>query len=133
MNSYFFEIVERSSDRYSWVLVIYRKGRRRVIARAYRDYRSPGKAARAAQALQKVVGDAEIVCAFPQAPDHTFQILRDVLPLVVGSVESAEDFRWQPPQSSVIPEQLSQPAAPDRHPGRPAGRRCPRTRWRGRR
>ncbi|WP_446220315.1 hypothetical protein [Micromonospora sp. IBHARD004] len=101
MNSYFLEIIERASDRYSWVLVLYRDGQRRVIARAYRDYRSLRKAARAAEALQKAVGSAEIVYAFPPTPDYTFQILRDVLPLPVGSAESTEDQRSQPPQSSV--------------------------------
>ncbi|SIS00746.1 hypothetical protein [Micromonospora avicenniae] len=101
MNSYFFEIIERASDRYSWILVLHREGRRQVIARAYRDYRSPRKAARAAEALQKAVGGAEIVYAYPPTPDYSFQILRDVLPLPVGSAKSAEGHLSQSPQSSI--------------------------------
>src|SRR4051812_25142888 len=88
VNSYFFEIVERAFDRFSWILVVYRKGRRRVIARASRDYRTPRKAARAARRLKRIVGDAPIVFAVAPAPDFTFEVLRDVLPLPVGSPES---------------------------------------------
>ena len=78
---FFFEIVERPYDRYSWILVEYRRDRRRVIARTNRDYRSPRKAYRAAQRLQRAIEDAEIVDAFSRTRDYRFEVLEDVLPL----------------------------------------------------
>jgi hypothetical protein len=103
VNSYFFEIVERAFDRYSWILVVYQSGRRRVIARANRDFRSARKAAKAAEGLKAIVKGAQIVRAFPTAPDHSFQILRDVLPLPVGSPGTGGDFRSPPPEAVATP------------------------------
>ena len=93
---FFFEIVERPYDRYSWILVEYRRDRRRVIARTNRDYRSPRKAYRAAQRLQRAIEDAEIVDAFSRTRDYRFEVLEDVLPLPVGSAEDVEHGRARP-------------------------------------
>jgi predicted dinucleotide-binding enzyme len=82
---YFFEIVESAYDRYSWVLVTYRRGRRRIVARSNRDFGSPRRATRSARALQKAVAGARIVHAFPTPPKYTFKVVRDVLSLPVGS------------------------------------------------
>jgi hypothetical protein len=95
MNTYFFEIVKRAFDRYTWVLVVYCRGRRRVIARSNRDYRSPGKARRAVERLQGAMGKAEIVDNFSSTGDYTFEILEDVLPLPVGSAQDAQDADGQ--------------------------------------
>jgi hypothetical protein len=102
VNSYFFEIVERAFGRFSWILVVYRKGRRRVIARANRDYRTSRKAAKAARRLKQIVGSAKIVFAFPPTPDFTFEVLRDVLALPVGSPESADAARGQPHNTALV-------------------------------
>jgi hypothetical protein len=92
VNPYFFEIVRRAFDRYSWNLVGYRGGRRRVLARAHRDYRSPRKARKAAEVLREVVGNADIVDAFPDSgyrlPVASFEVVSDVLPLRVGPFDA---------------------------------------------
>jgi len=90
VNPYFFEIVCRGGDRYSWILVRDRDGRRRVLARAHRDYRSPRKARRAVEALKEVVGAADIVIAFDHypLPVATFEVVAGVLPLRMGTFDA---------------------------------------------
>jgi hypothetical protein len=92
VNPYFFEIVRRGGDRYSWILVRDRDGRRRVLARAHRDYRSPRKARRAVEALKEVVGAADIVTAFDHypLPVATFEVVAGVLPLRMGTFDADE-------------------------------------------
>jgi hypothetical protein len=90
VNPYFFEIVRRGGDRYSWILVRDHDDRRRVLARAHRDYRSLRKARRAVEALKEVVGAADIVTAFDHypLPVATFEVVAGVLPLRMGTFDA---------------------------------------------
>ena len=63
MSRYSFEIIRRGLDRFSWVFVEVCDGRRRVLARADRDFRKKKRAKKAACALQEAVADAEIIDA----------------------------------------------------------------------
>jgi hypothetical protein len=86
MRQCFFEIVRRPYERYSWVFVMVKDGKRRVLARSARDYRSPKRVREAITAMK----GAEIVDAcgsserepFP-VPATSFRLVSGVLPLMV--------------------------------------------------
>ena len=89
VSRYSFEIIRRGFDRFSWVFVEVCDGRRRVLARADRDFRKKKQARRAACALQDAVADAEIIDATggndpSDLPATSFEIAPYALPLVVG-------------------------------------------------
>jgi hypothetical protein len=86
VRNYWFEIVRRTYDRYSWVFVEDRNGRRRVLARSERDYRSKKRVKRAIARIQDVLGDADVFDATDplDLPDVSFERTPDALPLLVG-------------------------------------------------
>ena len=89
VSRYSFEIIRRGFDRFSWVFVEVCDGRRRVLARADRDFRKKKQARRAVCALQDAVADAEIIDATggndpSDLPATSFEIAPYALPLVVG-------------------------------------------------
>jgi hypothetical protein len=84
-----FEIVRRTYDRYGWIFVEIRGGRRRVLARSERTYKSKGRVRAAITSLKDVIGDAEVVDAtrsggFVDLPATSFEFTPEALPLVVG-------------------------------------------------
>jgi hypothetical protein len=84
MKRYRFEIVQRAFGRFGWIVVDERRGGRRVLARSERSYRTKQKALRAINAL----GGAPVVDTTNgrsrfQLPARSFQLLPDVLPLIV--------------------------------------------------
>ena len=99
MNKYFrFEIIRRGRDRYYWLFVsVNKRGRRRVLARSARDFRSLEKAT---QAIDKV-RDTEVVVDTTQdrfpLPATSFRVLSGVVPLMVSEFpvedSSAAEFR----------------------------------------
>ena len=95
---HWFEIVRRPYDRYAWLFVEVEDGRRRVLARSDRGYRSTKKLRSAIDDLRKVLPDAEVVDATsPPDPDGFelpttgFRFVSGVVPLVVeeGPVDYA--------------------------------------------
>lgn len=90
MAQYWFEIFRQTYDRWAWHFVEIRDGRRRVLARSGRDYRSRRRARKAVRALQRSVRGAEVLVAgaghegFP-LPASRFAVDYDVVPLMVGA------------------------------------------------
>jgi hypothetical protein len=103
-----FEIVRRPYGRFSWLLVQLRRGRRRVLARSERDYRSRGKVRRVIEAIKDVVPNAPVFDATRPftLPDTSFHIVGDVLPLPVGGPPA--DFG---PFGRPVPARRRGPAA----------------------
>ena len=102
MRQYWFAIVRRGYDRYSWLFVEVKDGRRRVLAQSIRDYRSVKKARKAAAALRCGVMDADIIDASGSqgarlmAVTSSFEPVPGVLPLVVGE-SVVEEYPAEPP------------------------------------
>lgn len=89
MREFVFEIVRSRFGRYSWLLVELDGGRRRVLLRAERDYRSRRRVEKAICRLQEIVAGAAVVDAtrsdddaFP-LPNRYFSLDPDLVPLVV--------------------------------------------------
>ncbi|XVU29541.1 hypothetical protein ACQPZJ_21430 [Actinoplanes sp. CA-054009] len=83
MNPFYFEIVRGRAHRYSWQLVTYFGGDRRVIARSHRDWSTADEARDSAEATQQAVCGAQIVTKPAQPGDIHFEVLEDVLALEV--------------------------------------------------
>ncbi|XVV08750.1 hypothetical protein ACQP2X_28325 [Actinoplanes sp. CA-131856] len=83
MNPFYFEIVRGRTHRYSWQLVTYFGGDRRLIAKSSRDWPTAGEARDSAAATQQAVCDAQIVTKPAQPGDIHFEVLEDVLALEV--------------------------------------------------
>jgi hypothetical protein len=89
VTSYSFEIVGRPDDRYSWKFVEDRGDRRRVLARADRDYRHKERAEKAIGVIKKKAWDAQVFDATDPTDDFDlpvrgFEIAPYVVPLVIG-------------------------------------------------
>ena len=99
MTKHRFEIVRQTHDRYSWLFVEVQDSRRRVLARADRDYGSPKKVRRAIQKLQGAVPDADVADATGSTeperfalPATSFQLVPGVVPLVVEEFPVERDI-----------------------------------------
>jgi hypothetical protein len=90
---YFFEIVERPDDRHSWILVRLHDRRRRVIARASRDYESRDDALAAVDRFKERVQTALTAPIVLEPAGYEFEIVPDVVSLPVGSPGSDRDAR----------------------------------------
>jgi hypothetical protein len=96
--TYRFEIFRQTYRRFSWRFVVIEVGGRRVLARSHRGYRSPKRVRRAIRTLKQAADalqKAEVVnvCdtdAFP-LPATSFQVLYDVVPLMVDEFPVIED------------------------------------------
>jgi hypothetical protein len=89
VTSYSFKIVRRPNDRFSWVFVEVRGDRRRVLARADRDYRYKERAEKAIGVIRKKAWGAEFLDATGATDDFDlpargFEIAPYVVPLVIG-------------------------------------------------
>jgi hypothetical protein len=89
VTSYSFEIVRRPNDRFSWVFVEVRGDRRRVLARADRDYRYKERAEKAIGVIKKKAWGAEVFDGTGATDDFDlpvrgFEIAPYVVPLVIG-------------------------------------------------
>jgi hypothetical protein len=87
---HWFEIVRRPYDRYSWLFVEVEDGRRRVLARSDRDYRSAKRLRSAIEDLREVLPGADVVDATGstdpdgfELPASGFRFVSGVVPLVV--------------------------------------------------
>lgn len=92
MNDKFrFEIVRRG-NRFGWIFVKVDRGRRRVLARSVRDYRSPGKAEDAIDRLRGAPVDDTTVERDPfPLPATSFRIVPGVVPLIVDEFDDGDD------------------------------------------
>jgi hypothetical protein len=116
VTTYRFEIVRRATGRYSWRLVGVKDGRRRVLARAHRDWRSLTKVEDVVAALQAAPVDdvsGTIEDRFP-LPATSFGFVSGVLPLIVEEPPSEFGLASRQPafQPSLVDEQLAQRSAP---------------------
>ena len=88
--AYRFEIVRRFNGRFAWIFVLkWEDGRRRVLARSVRDYRTRAKAEKAIDDLK----DAPIEPGGPgelpfSLPTTSFQIVSGIVPLIVDEFPS---------------------------------------------
>jgi hypothetical protein len=92
MNDKFrFEIVRRG-NRFGWIFVKVDRGRRRVLARSVRDYRSPEKAEDAIDRLRGAPVDDTTVERDPfPLPATSFRIVSGVVPLIVDDFDDGDD------------------------------------------
>jgi hypothetical protein len=91
-----FEIVRRTYDRFSWVFIEEGDGRRRILARSHRDYRSRKKVRRAVARLQLLVDGAEVRdgagwSESVELPNTSFHLAPYALPLLVGEPSARID------------------------------------------
>jgi hypothetical protein len=126
VNPFFFEIVQGQSDRYSWQLVAYLGGERKVIARSSRDWGSARKARKAAKATKNAACSARVVSASPRPGDIRFYVLKDVLALdVTGSGDTRRNGRRSGAgagaRSASATAAAKPAAAPPADPSQPAG------------
>jgi hypothetical protein len=102
MVQYWFEIFRQSFDRWSWRFVENRDGKRRVLARSSRDFRSRRRARRSIRRLRRNILGAPIIVVgqggFP-LPASTFTIVPGVQPLPVQ--RSSDDFEPAGARQSV--------------------------------
>jgi hypothetical protein len=89
VTGYSFEIVRRPNDRYSWKFVEDRGDRRRVLARADRDYRDKERAEKAICVIQNAASGADVVDASGATdvfalPARSFEITPYAVPLLIG-------------------------------------------------
>lgn len=90
MTDYRFEIVKRAKGRFSWVFAEGDGGRRRVLARADRDYRNKKRAKEAIETVRRRASGADVVSPVrspndTDLPATSFEFAEDVLPLPVVS------------------------------------------------
>jgi hypothetical protein len=78
-----FEIVRRG-DRYYWLFVARKRGRRRVLARSARDFRSPENAMEAIDDLRNADCVLDTTGDPFQLPATSFHIVSGVAPLIVS-------------------------------------------------
>lgn len=87
MNTYWFEIVTRGHDRYSWILVERKDGRLTVLASG-RDRGKKRKVRAEVERLRALFADAEVVDATQASevplPHTSFRRVQGVVPLLVG-------------------------------------------------
>jgi hypothetical protein len=86
MVQYWFEIFRQTYDRWSWHFVEVRDGRRRVLARSGRDYRSRKKARQAVNRFAEALQEARIMPggAGYRLPASKFAVDYGVVPLMAG-------------------------------------------------
>lgn len=87
-SQYWFQVIKRGYDRYSWVLVEARDGRVRVLAHSARDYSSKKKTRKAIERVMGAAGDAQVLdeaCGYPgfDVPMTRFEVDPYVFPLPV--------------------------------------------------
>jgi hypothetical protein len=100
--TFLFEIVLRPNFRFGWIFVLKRGDRRRVLARSVRDYRTPEKVIEAIEQLQ----DADL----PEVPERDtfelpttkFELVADVVPLLVGAFDDERDAQFRDAQSLAL-------------------------------
>jgi uncharacterized protein YegP (UPF0339 family) len=111
---YHFEIFRQTRRRFSWRFVMDDKGRRRVLARSARDYRSPEKATKAINALRGT-SVLTVIDRDPfELPETSFEVLAGTVPLIVDpfAVEddlSQADVETLPP---LVQQVVVEPRAP---------------------
>ncbi|MFF5078559.1 hypothetical protein ACFY36_16030 [Actinoplanes sp. NPDC000266] len=94
MNPFYFEIVRGRTHRYSWQLVTYSGGDRRLIAKSSRDWHTADEARASAEATKQAVCDARVVTKPAQPGDIQFEVIEDVLALEVtghGDFDTGHD------------------------------------------
>jgi hypothetical protein len=86
MLQYWFEIFRQTSDRWVWHFIELRDGRRRVLARSGRDYRSRRRALRAARRFTEALRRSQVTFGSGgfQLPASSFAVDFDVVPLMAG-------------------------------------------------
>jgi hypothetical protein len=109
---YRFEIFRLTYRRYSWRFVVIEEGGTRVLARAHRGYRSRKRVKRAIRTLQEAavaLGKARVIDQTDVdevlLPETSFQILYDVVPLMVGAPPDIDDDDLSSRQPAVQPVQ----------------------------
>ena len=125
MTSNSFEIVGRPDDRYSWKFVEDRGDRRRVLARADRDYRHKERAEKAIGVIKKKAWDAQVFDATDPTDDFDlpvrgFEIAPYVVPLVIGQPRArhtrANGHRRKPGSPTTPTDWPDHPAAEETAP-----------------
>jgi uncharacterized protein YegP (UPF0339 family) len=116
VKQYRFEIFRQTRRRFSWRFVADDKGRRRVLARSARDYRSPEKARKAIIALRNTSAVVTIDGDPFELPETSFEVLTGTVPLIVdpSAVEVDDDVsplvvETLPP---VVQQAVVEPATP---------------------
>jgi hypothetical protein len=85
VSSYWFEIVRRGYDRFSWVFIEDRGDQPRILASGNRDFKSRKKVKRAIARLQKAqVREATGEPNHFERADTRFELTPYALPLLVG-------------------------------------------------
>lgn len=92
MNDKFrFEIVRRGNGRFGWIFVRVGDGKRRLLARSVRDYRSPDKVKDAIDKMDGARVDDTTVGDDPfPLPATSFRIVSGVVPLIVDEFEDED-------------------------------------------
>jgi hypothetical protein len=123
--SYWFEMVRRPNDRFSWVFVKVDEGRRRVLARGDRDYRYKERAEQVIGVLKTEAGRAEVLDATSATdvfdlPRRSFEIAPYVVPLLIGQPRArhtrANGHRRKPGSPTTPTDRPDHPAAEETAP-----------------
>jgi hypothetical protein len=111
VKQYRFEIVRQTYRRYSWRFVVIEKdGRRRVLDRSHRDYRSPKRVERAIRAMKGAeIDPTSLTDRDPfELPATSFRIVGGVVPLMVQT--SPGEYEVSSLQLAVPPLAVQPPA-----------------------
>jgi len=108
---YRFEILRRGADRFSWLFVVLKGRRRRVLARSTRDYPSAEKALQAIDRLRSATNVVDTTDDPFPLPATFFQIVPGVVPLIVEKFPVEDDEAFEPRLVPGGPQQDAPAAA----------------------